>query len=106
MGRGSGCPCPGACARGGGRRLSAAAGEGTPTPPPHPLLPSGGVAGCVEGPGQGTEPHGSGRKGLFERRGEDGVSSKVEIEGTRPLGVRLQPCRYVAPGLCIWDMKS
>lgn len=81
-------------------------GKETPTPPPHPFLPSGGAAGCVEGPGQGAEPHVLGRKGLFEWRGEDGVSSKVEIEGTRPLGVRLQTCRYVAPVLCIWDMKS
>lgn len=42
---------------------------------------------------------------VSEWRGEDGVSSKVEIEGTRTLGVRLQPCRYVAPVLCIYDMK-
>lgn len=35
-----------------------------PQPPPHSFLPTGGVAGCVEGPGQGTEPHGLGRKGL------------------------------------------
>lgn len=73
-------------------------------PPPHPFLPSGGVAGSVEGPGQGTELHGVRRKGLFEWRGEDGVSSKLEIEGTRPLGVRLEPCRYVAPVLCIYEV--
>lgn len=57
------------------------------------------------GLGRGQNPTAWGER-VSEWRGEDGVSSKVEIEGTRPFGVRLQPCRYVAPVLNIWNVKS
>lgn len=64
VGQGSDCPCPAPCAHRGGRGGSWCWGKGNPhTPRPTRSCPRKELRLCG-GPGQGTESHGLGRKGL------------------------------------------